>query len=179
VCGSAYIDFLAQGYAMGLLNDSGRLNASADPTRTRRGEYGLEYQLALGQGKRPIVITDPDLSRLLQAKGAIAAGVRTLLSRVGLGPEDIATVYLAGGFGMHLDLANAVACGLLPGFRPDQIKLVGNTSLGGAFLALLDRGTLEEMADLASSVEVIELNQDPNFEDSYIDCLSLDPDSWS
>ena len=88
-------------------------------------------------------------------------------------PQDVKTLYLAGGFGMHLDLANTIACGVLPGFTTEQIRLVGNTSLAGAYLALVDRTLIEEMARLSERMEVIELNQDPGFEDTFIDQLAL------
>ena len=114
-----------------------------------------------------------DVALLLQAKAAIAAGVLTLLELQGLKPEDVGRVYLAGGFGLHLSVPHAIACGLLPGFRADQIEPVGNTSLGGAYLAMLDRTLAVEMDAFRTSVESIELNLDPGFEDRYLDHLAL------
>ena len=35
-----------------------------------------------------------------------------------------------------------------PGFREEQVEVVGNTALAGALLALVDRTTLEEMEEL-------------------------------
>jgi len=112
-----------------------------------------------------------DVALLLQAKAAIAAGIETLLNLQGLPASGIGRLFLAGGFGLHLSIPNAVACGLLPGFREDQIAAVGNTSLGGAYLAMLDRSLAAEMADLDAGT--IELNLDPGFEDRYLDHLSL------
>ena len=66
-----------------------------------------------------------------------------------------------------------VACGLLPGFTPAQIEVVGNTSLGGAWLALVDRTILPEMVAASVTAEVIELNLEPGFEDTFIDHLCL------
>ena len=110
---------------------------------------------------------------LLQAKAAIGAGIQTLLNLEGLKPMDICKVYLAGGFGMHLNVAHAIGCGLLPGFIPEQVETVGNTALGGAYLAMLDRTVIEELERLRARTEVVELNLDPDFEDRYIDNLSL------
>lgn len=175
VCGSGYIDFLADAYSAGLLTPSGRISSAGFPDEMiQPDEYGKRIVIAEGIGKKPITISETDVAGLLQAKAAIAAGMMILLKETGLKAEDIKTLYLAGGFGMHLDLERAIACGLLPGFRPEQIRLVGNTSLGGAYLALLDRSSLEEMEKARQSLEIIELNEDPDFEDTYIDCLSLD-----
>jgi uncharacterized 2Fe-2S/4Fe-4S cluster protein (DUF4445 family) len=61
----------------------------------------------------------------------------------------------------------------LPGFNVGQIQVVGNTSLGGAFLALNDRSLVAEMAAACRAMEEIELNLQPGFEDAYIDQLVL------
>lgn len=163
VCGSGYIDFLAEGRRIGLLNERGRFISLAV---TADGRLRLA---------REVFVTEVDIAHLLQAKAAIAAGILTLLHRVGLQPSDIKTVYLAGGFGMHLDVPNTIACGMLPGFRPEQVQVIGNSSLAGAYLALLDGGVLEELSRLARQLNVVELNLDPNFETRYIDQLSLPP----
>jgi len=174
ICGSAYIDFLAQGRSSGVLMESGRFNPdviTADPARFRNAEYGRSMLLC--GDENPTCITEPDVALLLQAKAAIAAGIQTLLARAGLEPGDVHKVYLAGGFGMHLDITHAIACGLLPGFVPEQVETVGNTSLGGAYLAMLDRTVIAELDRIRGRVEVVELNLDPGFEDRYIDNLCL------
>jgi uncharacterized 2Fe-2S/4Fe-4S cluster protein (DUF4445 family) len=58
---------------------------------------------------------------------------------------------------------------MLPGFSPQQIELVGNSSLAGAFLALMDSGVLAEMKHIAEHLETVELNLEPDFESVYID----------
>ena len=60
-----------------------------------------------------------------------------------------------------------------PGFTPAQIQVVGNTSLGGAFLVLNDRSFLTEMETACARMESVELNLQPGFEDAYIDQLML------
>jgi uncharacterized 2Fe-2S/4Fe-4S cluster protein (DUF4445 family) len=177
LCGTAYVDFLAQARSIGLLTSTGRFDAAAVPDATDRlmpwKDYGQAIRIAVGPGKTDIVIAETDIANLLQAKAAIAAGILTLLERRGLTPARVKKVYLAGGFGLHMAKENAIGCGLLPGFEPTQIEVVGNTSLAGAYLALLDCGALDEMNRAARKMDVIELNQDPQFEDRYIDQLHL------
>ena len=62
---------------------------------------------------------------------------------------------------------------LLPGFRAAQVQLIGNSSLAGAYLALLDSGALDEISRIGSAIETVELNLEPQFESTYIDQLSL------
>ena len=48
-------------------------------------------------------LSEADIASLLQAKAAIAAGIVCLLDRVGLKGKDVTTLYLAGGFGFHME----------------------------------------------------------------------------
>lgn len=177
ICGSAYVDFLAVGRACGLLQGNGRFDRKRwqeiPPELRIEDEDGYALRLAgmpNGNGPR---ISEVDIAHLLQAKAAIGAGIETLLDVTGISAREIGKVYLAGGFGMHIEVAHAIAMGLLPGFAEDQVRVVGNTSLAGALLALLDRNVLTEMESLRARIEVIELNLQESFEDRYIDHLSL------
>jgi len=172
LCGSAYVDFLAEGRTIGLLTDKGRFDrarvADASDWLVAAKNAALAFRVA-----RDILVSETDIAHLLQSKAAIAAGILTLLERSDLTPAKIKKVYLAGGFGMHLNVGNAIGCGLLPGFHVKQVEVVGNTSLAGAYLGLLDSGALDEITRIAKKIEIVELNLDPNFESRYIDQLSL------
>ncbi|MBI5689549.1 MAG: DUF4445 domain-containing protein [Verrucomicrobia bacterium] len=176
LCGSAYVDFLWEGRRAGILGPNGRFTTEFV---ARAGgavvadEWGRKLQLHPLGASGPVWVSEVDVARLLQAKAAIAAGISTLLGLIGTEPARVRRVYLAGGFGLHLSLEHAIGCGLLPGFVPEQIEVVGNTSLGGAFLVLNDRSLLREMAALCRRMEAVELNLQPGFEDTYIDHLSL------
>lgn len=172
ICGSAYVDFLAQARTVGLIGPTGRFDLNLGGEVVVPWEdYG--HALRVAHGPTDICISELDIARLLQAKAAIAAGILTLLERVGMTPQQVKKVYLAGGFGMHLDVEHTIRCGMLPGFRPEQIEVVGNTSLAGAYLALLDTGVLDELKRIGKKIDVIELNLDPGFESRYIDQLML------
>ncbi|HEX2973612.1 MAG TPA: ASKHA domain-containing protein, partial [Tepidisphaeraceae bacterium] len=177
ICGSAYIDFLAQARRIGLLMPTGRFDRAAGLDTADRlipwNQNDLAFRLTHTEHARHIVISQTDIAHLLQAKAAIAAGILTLLNQAGLQPSQIRKLYLAGGFGMHIDVTNAIACGLLPGFSPSQIQSVGNTALAGAYIALMDSSILAELSRIGRRLQVVELNLDPNFETTYIDQLLL------
>ena len=174
VCGTAYIDFLSEARRRELIGPNGRFVNATDTDRLIDDRHGgRAFVIADGQGREPIVISESDIASLLQAKAAIAAGIVCLLNSVDLQPDDVDVVFLAGGFGMHLNIDNVIGCGLLPGFAADRVQLVGNTSLAGAYLAMIDRGVLDEIKRICERIEIIELNLDPNFESNYIDQLSL------
>lgn len=174
ICGSAYIDFLAGARDCGLLGHAGRFVDVVWRNLPDVHRFTEEDERAFSlAGPGSLCISEVDVALLLQAKAAIGAGIETLLESAGVRAEEIARVHLAGGFGMHLNVANAIAIGLLPGFTPEQVRVVGNTSLAGALLALIDRTTLDEMESLRQQVRVIELNLADGFEDRYVDHLML------
>lgn len=176
ICGSAYIDLLADGRRHGLLMPNGRFSdrgVECYAERIETNAYGKSLRLAKAPGGEAITVTEADIAALLQAKAAIGAGISTLLELQGMKPADVATLHLAGGFGMHLNARNAIDCGLLPGFAETQVERIGNSSLGAAFAVCLDRAMLDEAARLAGGFDVLELNLAPGFEDAFVDHLRL------
>ncbi|MCC5831368.1 MAG: DUF4445 domain-containing protein [Phycisphaeraceae bacterium] len=184
LCGSACIDLLAQGRAAGLLDRRGRINDeltdALDAGLIDKTPGGLAMIVARKRGGhgRPtadgdIILTEADIAHLLPAKAAIAAGILTLMRRADITASDVDRLYLAGGFGMHLNVDHAIACGLLPGFRADQVEVIGNGSLAAAYVTLLDCALLDELAAIAGRIETVELNLDPGFEECFIDQLML------
>ncbi|MGF1448567.1 MAG: ASKHA domain-containing protein [Opitutales bacterium] len=176
VCGSAYLDFLAVARQGRLLNQYGRFEPNAwdhlQPAQRTQTQWGRALRLN-PEATLPLHISEADIASLLQAKAAIAAGIDLLLQSASLKPEDIETLYLAGGFGRNLNVSCALACGLLPGFREGQIEVVGNTSLGGTYLCLLDVALVDELERFRHNTTLLELNQLPDFEDTYLEHLAL------
>ena len=184
ICGSALIDFLAEGLRSGLLEATGRINQSlldscpyVRKTKLANNNEITEYVLVPAaqseDGQTDIVITEKDIEALLQAKAVIFAGIRILLKHVGKKAEDLQRIYLAGAFARHIDLANAVASGLLPDIPLDRYHFIGNGSLGGAFLAAVDDRLRIQADELVTRPKVIELNLDPDFMDQYTQAMFL------
>jgi uncharacterized 2Fe-2S/4Fe-4S cluster protein (DUF4445 family) len=167
---------MALGATCGLLKASGRFDsevARAHGIALAEGEYGLRWMLNPDDPDGPS-ISDADIAILLQAKAAIAAGTEILMRQSGVSHQDVECVYLAGGFGLNLGIESAITCGLLAGFRKEQIEVVGNSSLGGAYVCLLDHERAAGLEASATGARIIELNEDPEFEDTYIDHLNLE-----
>ena len=171
------MDFLATARSGGLLGANGRFDLPTWNNLPAQHQFLHEgrraFRLAAKNGADDLRISEVDVALLLQAKAAIGAGIEVLLETAGLRAVDVGLVYLAGGFGMHLDVAHAIAIGMLPGFAVEQVRVVGNTALAGALLALVDKTTLDEMENLRAQVEVVELNLTDGFEDRYVEHLLL------
>jgi uncharacterized 2Fe-2S/4Fe-4S cluster protein (DUF4445 family) len=182
VCGSGLIDFVAQAFAAGLLTPAGRFGPDARGSpRLRKAPHGNAevpaYELVPAEDTddrlAPILIAESDVAALLQAKGVIFAALQIALKQYGARFRDVQRFYLAGGFARHIDLDNAVTMGLLPDLDRDRYVFVGNGSLGGAFLALIDARVRRDLPALAAAPEVIELNLDPDFMDAYTNAMFL------
>lgn len=162
--GAAYIDFLALARRHGLLGEMGRFTALAQAEGTDERRIHLSKHL---------FVTEADIAEIQQAKAAILAGVVTLLELAGLEARDLGRIYIAGGFGYHLNLTHAVEIGLLPNVPPERYCVIGNGSLGGASMMLL-ADDVNPPASFAAC-QMVELNQCESFEDHYIDCMALSP----
>ena len=183
VCGSGLVDFVAQAYLAGLISSAGRFTPGAMETcsRVRRVREGhgeaLAYEIVpagdTDEGVGAILITERDISALLQAKGVIFAALKIAMKQFGQPLEKVGRIYLAGGFARHIDLDNAVAMGLLPDVDRSKYVFIGNGSLGGAFLSAVDEKVRSELPRLAARPEVIELNLDPDFMDAYTMAMLL------
>ncbi len=182
LCGSAIIDFIANGLRCGLINEMGRYNVDLLKSS---GRYFFEAALcrdsqaciivpAADTGTQgPLFVTEQDIAQVLKAKAAIYAGLTTMLETLGLTPNDLERVYLAGGFARHISLANAVTIGLFPDIPLNRYEIVGNGSLAGAYLALLDADVTPVFNAIIDQPEVVELNLVPSFESHFIDALAL------
>ena len=170
LAGSAYVDFMAEALACGLINGMGRFDP-AHPAVTRRAIDGERVPVAAITGR--VFVSEPDIAELMQAKAAILGGAWTLLEEAGLATGDLQALYVAGGFGYHLDPAHAMAVGLLPSVPRQRIRVIGNASLAGASL-LLQANVADDIAALRSACRVLELNQIESFEDHYIDAMALE-----
>ncbi len=166
LCGSAYVDLLAVGRAIGAISSVGRL----DP------EHPAVVQVD-GRARLPVVADlfcdEADIARLLTAKAAIAAGVDCLLEDAGLAATDLDEVLIAGGFGRHLAIDHALAIGLVPAVDPQRVTVIGNSALSGAAVALGDDRLPCRMAACAQAMRIIELNGLPAFEMAYIERMQL------
>ncbi len=144
LCGSALISLLAELLMTGVINKSGRFDFSLDTKRVRKGSHGGEYVVSWAEDNEideDIFLTEVDIDNLMRAKAAIFAGFSVLGDSVGMPLESVEQVLIGGGFGQYINVEKAIQIGLLPDMPWERFRFLGNTSLKGAYLALLDKGT--------------------------------------
>jgi uncharacterized 2Fe-2S/4Fe-4S cluster protein (DUF4445 family) len=178
ICGSGLISMLAEMFITGVVDKGGSINtslASVNP-RVREGEHGPEYVIAWANETeigKDISINNVDIDNLKRAKAAIYAGFTVLAQSVGVPLEMVEQILIGGSFGKYINVEKAVQIGLLPDMPWDRFKFLGNTSVQGAYLALLDWRYRDRVRDIASQMTYIELSADNTFFDAFMSAMFL------
>lgn len=121
--------------------------------------------------KDSVVLTQADIRAVQLAKAAIAAGIECLLHTAGIKHEQVQRVYLAGGFGSHLNLTNAARIGLLPESLISRTKVIGNAALDGTVMTLLRGENLQALRRIASCAKHVDLGGNPVFNEQYVEMM--------
>lgn len=175
ICGSGLVDALAEMRKAGIIDRSGQFAMDRCHPRLRERDEGPEFLVVpAGNGcDRDIAITEGDVKNLLRAKGAVYAGIRSLLRAVDLSFDVISRIYIAGGFGNYLNVRESIEIGLLPDVDPGVYVFIGNSSIKGARLALMSREAMEEARELARKMTYLELSVGTTFMDEYVSAMFL------
>lgn len=150
VCGSGLIDAIAVGLKLGKIDETGAMD----------GELKLSNNICL-QPK--------DIRAVQLAKAAISAGIKTLLQLSNTKESDISTLYIAGGFGSHLDIQNAAAIGLIPNSLKNKTVILGNAALSGAAQVLISPTKRHKLEQITSISQHINLGGNPKFNENFIE----------
>ena len=168
ICGSGLLDTLAELFTNGIIDRTGRFKANGD-TRLTQGDEGLQFQLVPpSNDHQEIVITQGDINNLVRSKAGVFAAIRVLMESTQTKPEDLAAVYLAGGFGNFLNVQQAVTIGMLPDIPLEKIQFVGNTSIAGAKTVMLSRKALAKAEEIAKSMTYFDLMSHPGYMNEFI-----------
>lgn len=176
LCGSGLISLLAEMFVAGVIDKSGNINLNLPTKRVRQGEHGAEYVVAWADETatgKDIAITAVDIDNLMRAKAAIYAGFSVLARSVGLSLTDVQQVLIGGAFGQYINVEKAIQIGMLPDLPYDRFHFLGNTSVRGAYLALLSREARQQIVQVAKMMTYLELSADNAFFDEFNAALFL------
>ena len=165
ICGSGIIDGVAELFKAGIIDRSGRFVKDVHSLRVRKGDRGDEYVLAWAPETslgRDITITIWDVRAVQLAKGAMYAGAKIMMQK--LGYEALDRVVLAGAFGSLIDRGASLVIGMFPDVPMECVHAVGNAAGDGARMALLDAGKRLEADRWAREVDYLELSLEPSFQ---------------
>ena len=120
------------------------------------------------------MLTMGDIREFQLAKGAIRAGIDTLLKRAGLKYLDIDKVYISGGLGTRLKPQAAGAVGLIPGELIDSAISIGNSSLQGAVLSLYNPQECNDKIEQIIGISQEDfLGNDEEFRNNFIESMNF------
>ncbi len=178
ICGSGILDLLAELYRAGVVAKSGVFNKKAleghERFRVNPDTKQPEFVLAWAEESsidKDIVVTQKDIRQIQLAKGALYAGCKLMVKRMGL--EKVDTVKIAGAFGTHVDREKALIMGLFPDCEIDMIQGVGNAAGDGCRAALLNVKKRVEANWCSRNVEYIELTVESTFQQDFVEAMQL------
>ncbi len=174
ICGSGIIDAIAELYRNGIIEKSGRFNPKIQSSRMKisdgRPEFIIAWKEETSIGKE-ITITQSDVRNVQLAKGALYAGAKLMMKRLGI--ERLDKVILAGAFGSYIDKEKAMILGMFPDCDLANVYAVGNAAGDGARIALLNRYKREEAEDVAGKIKYMELTIEEDFQREFIEALEF------
>jgi uncharacterized 2Fe-2S/4Fe-4S cluster protein (DUF4445 family) len=149
ICGSGIIDAMAVFLEKQLMNDFGDIQSD-------QKEIFLNNKVFLNQ---------KDIREVQLAKAAIASGLEILYNQLNITDDDIENLFIAGGFGNFINLANSRRIGLLD-LPEEKIRKMGNTALIGAKIFLFtDHERIEQVLKITKHIS---LESDPGFQELFI-----------
>jgi len=149
VCGSGVIDLLAEMLRNGIMNASTRI----------QGDYRFADGLSISQ---------EDVNELIIAKAGLRTDQDLLIRYLGITPEQVRKVYLAGAFGNYMDIDNALTIGLLPRVPKERFVRFGNGALAGARLMLCSRRKRADAENLKGILTHLKPNEIEGQEFQYL-----------
>ena len=182
LCGSGLVDLVAVLLHHGVIDFEGKIApppvTDADRVHSRLVEKDGVYDFLVADrdesfdGRR-LFLTQKDVRELQLAKGAIAAGIETLLDEMGITAGDLQRIYLAGALGNYVNVYSAMRIGLLPPVDPAIVTSLGNAATTGASMVLLSKPYWEMANEVSDFVDHVELSSRHDFNDYFIKHLDF------
>ncbi len=182
ICGSGLVDLVAVLLHCGVIDPEGLIcspqqgAAQGLSSRIINRSGVNDFLIASAEesyDNRPIYLTQKDVREFQLAKGAIAAGIKTLMNEISIGVQDIHHVYLAGALGNYVDPYSTIRTGLIPRVNLEIIRSLGNAASTGASMVLLSKSYWQSAAELVRFIEHVELSYRSDFNQYFIEHMDF------
>jgi len=170
ICGSGMIDLLSEMLKKSVIGQDGRFLIDTDHPRLTRFNEEPAFILESAENsdtEEDIIFTQSDIKSLILSKAAVYAGFSILLDQVGLDFSSIDKMIITGGFGQFLDIEKAVTIGLLPDIEREKFKYMGNSSIAGAYMALLSNTHRQEAIAISNAMTYLDFSSNPGFMEEF------------
>ena len=183
ICGSGLIDIIAELLKSKIIDGTGRmltsdeaLEAGIHPSLASRitgSAPNTSFRLTSANAETVVSITQQDIREVQLAKGAILAGIQTLMKTLDIQKEQIDSIMIAGAFGNYIQIENALEMGLFPDIPLEKIISIGNAAGAGSSMALLSDKARELASSVAAKTQHIELSMNMDFQEFYIYAMNF------
>ncbi|MBE6662500.1 MAG: DUF4445 domain-containing protein [Ruminococcaceae bacterium] len=152
ICGTGLVDMIAALLASGIIDGSGYME---------RGRYPITED---------VFLTDADVRQYQLAKAAIHAAILTLMKTEKVSFDDIAHLYIAGGFSAKIRPESAAQSGLLPAALAEKAVPLANAALLGTVKFACEDHNLPPHVH---AIEAIDLSASPHFTELFLESMSF------
>ncbi len=176
ICGSGIIDLIAELLRSGIIDRTGRFVTGLSSKRVNYGGDEPAYILVFAEEtpmEEDIVFTESDVKNLIYSKGAVYAGFTTLLAEAGMDFSMVERMIITGGFGQYLNIEKAITIGLLPDIDRAKFAYMGNSSIVGAYMALLSATFRQEARNICNNLTYVDFSNNPRYMDEFTSALFL------
>lgn len=170
ICGSGMIDLLSEMMLKGVIGQDGKFNLSNDHDRMTLFNDEPAFILITSDNTGlddNIIFTESDIKSLILSKAAIYAGFTVLLEEIGMDFSMVEKMIITGGFGQFLDIDKAISIGLLPDMDRNKFVYMGNSSIAGAYMALLSGEHRREAIEICNKMTYVDFSSNPGFMDEF------------
>jgi uncharacterized 2Fe-2S/4Fe-4S cluster protein (DUF4445 family) len=169
ICGSGMVSLLHELYRVGIVDQRGTLL----PGRLVGENSGERtFSIACGCGDA-LVITQTEIQNFLKSKAAMFTLLLVLTRSVGISFSQIERVYVSGALGTGINPVKAVGIGMLPAWPPEIINPLGNSSLQGARMLLIDADLAAMIDALVEKITYKHMNDDPQFMQEFLGAVFI------
>lgn len=175
LCGSGVLATVREVLANNLINARGRIISPDNIDQPSMKKLIGEDE----NGKRWINLTNnirftqEDVRQIQLAKGSILAAIYTILESRGVEINQVKKVIVSGQFGAHVKENSLIGVGIIPKAFSGKVEYIGNASLSGAYLSLINSNLRQEMINMAETIEYIELSLSKAYERRFAKCAQF------
>jgi uncharacterized 2Fe-2S/4Fe-4S cluster protein (DUF4445 family) len=163
VCGSGMVSLLYELYTSGMIDQSGSL-VDGEQVAVIDGEKTFSIVCDCHDA---LSITQNEIQSFMRSKAAMFTLLLVLTRSVGISFKDIETVFVSGALGTGINAEKAAGIGMLPQWPAAIIKPLGNSSLEGARMLLIDGGLVNTVNAIVEKITYKPMQDDPEFMKEY------------
>jgi uncharacterized 2Fe-2S/4Fe-4S cluster protein (DUF4445 family) len=169
VSGTGYLSLVSVLKRLGAVDVTGGFRPPTHPLgRVLKGMFQKGPRGTVLTWNHRSLLTGRDVEEILKLKASCNQALKTLLEEGGLTQGAIRNVFLAGSLGVHLRPLDLVDLGFVPRIWEKKIRLVGNTSLGGAWDLLTRNEAKEVIRGVGRHVRSVDLPGQRDFTGDYV-----------